>query len=141
MFDDTAPLGQAVDRDSTRELVINRAVTDIIQRTKAMRAAKSMKIYLEKHPADPPDETMLNLLGTSLFVAEQHTTAKGFLEQCAKLYEKQNARLEQTRPGEKRWGIEWLSAGEADRKLAERKKLIDEAAKLSVQAECRVCGI
>jgi hypothetical protein len=134
LFDDTAPLGQAVDRDSTRELVINRAVTDIIQRTKAMRAAKSMKIYLEKHPADPPDETLLNLLGTSLFVAEQHTTAKGFLEQCAKLYETQNARLEQTRPGEKRWGIEWLSAGEVDQKLAERKKQIDEVAKLAAQA-------
>jgi len=134
LFEDTAPLGQAVDREATRELVINRAVVDIIQHTKAMRAAKSIKTYLEKHPNDPPDETLLNLLGTSLFVAEQHTAAKGLLEQCAKLYETQNARLEQTRPGEKRWGVEWLAERDAQKKFDERKQLIDKANQLAAAA-------
>jgi S1-C subfamily serine protease len=134
LFEDTAPLGAAVDREPTRELVINRAVTDIIQRTKAMRAAKSLRTYLEKHPSDEPDEQLLNLLGTSLFVAEQHTAAKGFLEQCAKLYEAQNERLEKTRPGQRRWGIEWMSAREVARKFDERAVLIQNAAELAQQA-------
>jgi tetratricopeptide (TPR) repeat protein len=134
LFEETAPLGAYVDRDPTRELVINRAVTDIIQRTKAMRAAKSIKAYMEKHPEAAADEPMVNLLGTSLFVAEQHTTAKAFLQQCAVLYDKQSKQLEEKRPGEKRWGVEWLPASEAERKFAERQKALDNAAELTRQA-------
>jgi S1-C subfamily serine protease len=109
-------------------------VVDIIQHTMAMRAAKSIKIYLDKHPNDPPDETLLNLLGTCLYVAEQHTQGKQLLEQCAAVYQKQNARLEQTRPGEKRWGIQWLSAGEVEKRMAERKKQLDKVAQLQTEA-------
>jgi hypothetical protein len=134
LFEETAPLGAVVDREPTRELVINRAVTDIIQRTKAMRAAKSLKMYLEKHPAAEPDEQLLNLLGTSLFVAEQHTGAKGFLEQCAKLYDAENQRLEKTHPGQRRWGVQWLPANEVARKFAERQTQIQEYSNLAAQA-------
>ena len=134
LFEDDAPLGAAAERQADRDFLVNRAVLDIIQKTKAMRAAKSLKIYLEKHPNGPPDETILNLLGTSLFVAEQHTMAKGLLDQCAEVYQKQNTRLEETRPGEKRWGVEWLPAGEVDKKMGERKQQLNVVAQLRGQA-------
>jgi tetratricopeptide (TPR) repeat protein len=126
LFEDNSPLGSAVDRDLTREMVINRAVTDIIQRTKAMRAAKSLKAFLEKHPTDVPDEKLLNLFGTALFIADQHTANKTFLNQCAALYATWNTKLEATRPGEKRYGITWCSVSEADKRFAERQAKIDE---------------
>ena len=134
LFEDNSPLGAAVDRTPNREMVINRAALDIIQRTKAMRAAKSLTAWLQKHPGDKPDEDLLNILGTALFIAEQHTTGKSKLEQFAMVYQKENARLEDTRPGEKRWGVEWLAAREAQRKLDERTKALNEYAQLSRQA-------
>jgi hypothetical protein len=134
LFDDTAPLGSAVARSPNREMVINRAALDIIQRTKAMRAAKSLTAWLEKHPGDKPDEDLLNILGTALFIAEQHTTGKSKLDQFAQVYQKENERLEKTRPGEKRWGVEWLPAREADKKIEERSKALTEYAQLSHQA-------
>jgi post-segregation antitoxin (ccd killing protein) len=134
LFDDGAPLGEAVDRSPTREMVINRAALDIIQRTKAMRAAKSLTAWLQKHPGNQPDEDLLNILGTALFIADQHTTGKSKLEEFAQVYSRENERLEHTRPGEKRWGIEWLAEAEADRKIAERNKALSEFARYSRQA-------
>lgn len=134
LFDDSAPLGQAVDRFPNREMVINRAALDIIQRSKAMRAAKSLTAWLQKHPGDHPDEDLLNILGTALFIADQHTTGKSKLEQYAQIYQKENERLEQTRPGEKRWGIEWLPEREVDKKMAERNKVLTDYSQYSHQA-------
>jgi hypothetical protein len=133
LFDEASPLGAAVDREPSRELIVNRAVTDIIQKTKAMRAAKSIKSYLEKHP-DDADEKMLNLLGTALFIANQHTTSKAMLNQIADFYAKANADLEQTHPGEKRWGIEWLPAREVDQKFAAQKQAREEWQRHSAEA-------
>jgi hypothetical protein len=115
-------------------MVINRAALDIIQRTKAMRAAKSLTAWLEKHPGEKPDEDLLNILGTALFIAEQHTTGKSKLDQFAQVYQKENERLEKTRPGEKRWGVEWLPEREANKKIEERTKALTEYAQLSHQA-------
>ena len=85
-------------------------------------AAKSLTAWLQKHPGDHPDEDLLNILGTALFIADQHTTGKSKLEQFAEIYQKENERLEQTRPGEKRWGVEWLPERVVDKKMAERDK-------------------
>lgn len=134
LFDDSAPLGQAVDRWPNREMVINRAALDIIQRTKAMRAAKALTSWLQKHPGDHPDEDLLNILGTALFIADQHTTGKSKLEEFAQIYQKENERLEQTRPGEKRWGVEWLPEREVDKKMAERTKVLSDYAEYSRRA-------
>lgn len=134
LFEDSAPLGEAVDRSPTREMVINRAALDIIQRTKAMRAAKSLTAWLQKHPGDKPDEDLLDILGTALFIADQHTTGKSKLEEFARIYQKESERLEATRPGEKRWGVEWLPERDADRKIAERNKILAEYAQDSRQA-------
>jgi len=134
LFDDASPLGAAVDRSPNREMVINRAALDLIQRTKAMRAAKSLTNWLQKHPGNQPDEDLLNILGTALFIAEQHTTGKSKLDQFAQIYQKENERLEQTRPGEKRWGVEWLSARAADKKIEERNTALTQHAQLEHQA-------
>ena len=121
LFDDSAPLSRALAANPTRELVINRAVTDMMQRTKAMRAAKTLKEYLEKHP-DEPDQEVLDLFGTSLSIAASHTQEQSFLKKCAEYYELRNEQLEKTRPGEKRWGVRWMSAYEAQTHFEEQQK-------------------
>ena len=126
------PLCQQIVRDPTRPLVINRAVVDITQKTKAVRAARTLKEYLEKHPGEA-DETMVNLLGTAIAVGEEHTTARSFLNQCAEFYVKLNEQLEKTRPGQKRWGVQWLDEGEAQRKFDEKRKALQEAQRLTQQ--------
>lgn len=135
LFDDSAPLGQAADRLANREIVINRAALDIIQRTRAMRAAKLLTEWLTKHPSDQPDEDLLNILGTALFIADQHTSGKSMLEHFAQIYQQENERLEQTRPGEKRWGVEWMSAPVVDQKMAERTKALSDYAQNSRLAD------
>jgi len=130
LFEETTPLGRQIEQAPTRELVINRAVTDITQRTNAVRAAKTIKEYLEKHP-EAPDEQMLNLLLTAIDIGQQHSAAKSFLNQLGEYYQKRNEQLEQAHgSGEKRWGVEWLAASEVDRKFEEQKRAILEARKL-----------
>lgn len=135
LFSETAPLSRQIEQSPTRELVINRAVTDITQRTSAVRAAKTIKEYLDKHP-DQADEQMLNLLLTAIDVGQQHTAAKTFLNQLGDYYQKRNEQLEKAHGGgEKRWGVEWLSAAEVDQKFEEQKRAIVQARKLEQQRD------
>ena len=134
LFDDSAPLSRALAANPTRELVINRAVTDMTQRTKAMRAAKTLKEYLEKHP-DEADQEVLDLFGTSLSIAASHTQEQSFLKKCAEYYEQRNEQLEKTRPGEKRWGVRWMSMYEAQTHFDEQRKASEEWQKLAAQVK------
>lgn len=133
LFDDSAPLSRQLAADPTRDQVINRSVTDMIQRTKAMRAAKTLREYLEKHPQDN-DQEVLDLFGTALSIAAAHTQEQSFLKQCAEYYERRNEQLEKTRPGEKRWGVRWMSQYEAQLHFDEQRKAGEEWQKLVGQA-------
>ena len=132
--DDAQPLCRQLTRDPTRELVINRSVVDILQHTRAVRAAKTIKDYLDKHPTNA-DQTMLDLFFTAIVVGNQHAAGKSFLAQCEQDYEKLNAELEKTRPGEERWGVQWFAASEAERKKQEQRKAIATAQDLSRRAQ------
>jgi tetratricopeptide (TPR) repeat protein len=83
-----------------------------------MQAVKYIKNYLEAHPSPPAvvDEPMLNALGISLSQAETAGNKSSLFTDATKFYKKLNARLEATRPGEKRWGTEWIPAADVDTK-------------------------
>lgn len=135
LFGETSPLSRQIEQSPTRELVINRAVTDITQRTNAVRAAKTIKEYLDKHP-DQADEQMLNLLLTAIDIGQQHTASKTYLNQLGDYYRKLTEQLEKAHGGgEKRWGVEWLSAADVDQKFEEQKRAIVQAKKLQQQRD------
>jgi hypothetical protein len=91
-----------------------------------MRAAKVLKEYLITHPA-PLDEPALNAMAAALFQADDQVRRNSFYAQVAQFYDDYNAKLEATRPGEKRWGTSWLPSVQADRKL---KTYLDKRAKI-----------
>lgn len=110
----------------TRSLAVNTA--SILLRSKnAMRAAKFVRDYIAANPAAPPDEDCLNALATALAQADDTSRLNKFFAETIAFYESYNAKLEATRPGQKRWGAQWMSAKAAEVKLqkykAEQEKL------------------
>ena len=71
LFADDEPLGRAslVMNSPSRDLIWNRAVNDLTQKFNIMRSVKMLHDYMNAHT--DPDEPMLNLLGTALFVADE----------------------------------------------------------------------
>ncbi len=84
-----------------------------------MRAVKYIKTYYDSHPT-PVDEPMLNALGTVMNQVEPSAKRGSLFQDAAKLYTRLNAELEKARPGQKRWGIEWLDVAEVDSKFKAR---------------------
>ena len=80
-----------------------------------MQAAKHILVYFDAHPT-PPDEQMANALGIALAQAEDAGIKSALYADAVKAYKKLNTKLEATRPGEKRWGIDWLPAADVDKK-------------------------
>ncbi len=125
MFDEGAPLGRAAVSRPTREMVWNRAVTDVTQKFNIMRTVKMLKDYLEKHP-DPPDEDLINLFGTALNTADEtNPTNRKLLDDAIGYYGILNTQLEKTKPGQKRWGAQWLSEADAQSKYEDQAKYIE----------------
>ena len=98
-----------------RSVCCNLALA-LAQTHNPMRAAKVLKQYLTAHP-EPLDEPALNALAAAMFQADETTRRNDFFAQIGSFYESYNQKLEATRPGEKRFGTQWMSADEADRKL------------------------
>ena len=75
LFADDAPLGRAAlaMNSPSRDLVWNRAVNDLTQKFNIMRSVKMLHDYMDLHKE--PDEPLLNLLGTVLFVADETAPA------------------------------------------------------------------
>jgi ribosomal protein S27E len=122
LFDDAAPLGKAALGDPPREIVWNRAVLDMRQKFKVLRAVKGLREYMEKHKVQA-DEDLLNLLGTALSIANQNAPADPrFLNECADFYVLHNSELEKTKPGQHRWGVKWVSPEEAKAHAEEQRK-------------------
>ena len=69
-------------------------------------------------------------LGTALSQADDQARNLKFFKDCVAFYDQMNAKLEATRPGEKRWGSQWLPAKEADKKFKEYKDHLAEIDKL-----------
>jgi hypothetical protein len=117
----------------SRALVLNRAIMDLAQRPNVSRGVRELTAYLTAH-AEPPDELAINILGASLnLMAERYNGKRNPVWQASLAeWDRQNARLEQTRPGMHRWGVEWLD----EDKFARIQIVRDRAAKaISDQAE------
>ena len=91
-----------------RSAIINAAVCDIQLKTNAMRAVKNLKAFATAHP---DDEMAVSLWGVALDVAATKQRL-GKLDEYTADYLKANALLEQTRPGQHRWGTRWVTAME-----------------------------
>jgi hypothetical protein len=125
LFDNNSPLDRACNSKSvSRQLLVTRATLDATQGYLAMRTVVSLTNYLKEHP-DELDSEMLDLLFTALQKADVRVTNRALtLEPSIKLYEEFNSRLEATRPGEKRWGVQWVSKGQFDSEMKTRQAAI-----------------
>jgi Tfp pilus assembly protein PilF len=108
----------------SKPVVISTAAA-LLRSKNPMRGVKFLRDYISAHP---PDEDVLNAMATCLAQADNIARSNKYFQDSVKFYEAQNAKLEQTRSGEKRWGVEWLPAAEADRIQAKVKA---EEAKLA----------
>ena len=99
-----------------RAMVLNMAVLQI-GLNNPMRATKLIRDYLTAHAKDL-DEPMLNAMGTAMMLASDSAKKQTLFQEAVKFYFAYNARLEQARPGYKRWGVEWLPAREVDLRQA-----------------------
>jgi Trypsin-like peptidase domain len=111
-----------------RSTLLNASAA-LIRTHNPMRAAKFLRDYMAAH-ASEADETALNALGTALSQADDQSRNLKFFKDCVAFYDQMNAKLEATRPGEKRWGSQWLPAKEADKKFKEYKDRLAEIDKL-----------
>jgi hypothetical protein len=122
LYEDSTPLGKAALGDPPRDILWNRAVLDMRQKFKVLRAVKGLREYMEKHKLQS-DEEMLNLLGTGLSIANQNAPADPrFLNECAEFYVLHNSELERMRPGLHRWGVTWILPQEAEVHAEEQRK-------------------
>jgi hypothetical protein len=127
LFDDDEPLGRGTlpTSDPSRTLIWNRAVNDITQKFNIMRAIKTIQGYMEKHHED--DEQMTNLLGTACFIAdESNPPNRKVLDEAIGFYGQRSNDLERSRPGQRRWGIQWLPEADAQQKFDAYNKAIDD---------------
>lgn len=99
-----------------RAMVLNAAAANLAVKNQ-MRAAKLTKDYLAARPKEL-DEPMLNALGTALSKATATERKNRFFQEFAAFYVIANQRMELTRPGFKRFGMEWYPATEANAKSA-----------------------
>jgi tetratricopeptide (TPR) repeat protein len=94
----------------SRSLVLNLASVHVRQKN-PMRAAKLARDFLAAHP-DAPDEQVLSALGIALSQADEAARKGQLFRDAVKAYETATAKLESTRPGMKRWGVEWVPQAE-----------------------------
>jgi hypothetical protein len=125
LFESNSPLDRVCNsKGVSRQLLVTRATLDATQGYLAMRTVVSLTNYLKEHP-DELDSEMLDLLFTALQKADERVTNRALtLEPSMKLYEDFNTRLEGTRLGEKRWGVQWVSASKFDDEIKKRKAAI-----------------
>jgi hypothetical protein len=103
---------------------VTRATLDATQGYLAMRTVVGLSNYLKEHP-DELDSELLDLLFTAIMKADARVSNRELtLEPSMKLYEEFNSRLEATRPGEKRWGVQWVNKSTFDAQMKKRQAAI-----------------
>jgi hypothetical protein len=105
-----------------RTLIINRAILDIAQRINVTRGIKELKEYFAKNPAS--DETALNVFGAGVGMAglDERFFQTPYYQSLLELYGAKNKELEARRPGEGRWGNEWLSGALLKQKVKQQEE-------------------
>ena len=89
--------------------LVNRSVLSLVQHSSPMRAIKDIQAYLASHPE--PDEVLLNILGACLYVAtaDNQMSRSDLYKLSTSFFENKVKELEKTRPGQRRWGLNWVS--------------------------------
>jgi hypothetical protein len=126
LFGDGEPLGRAslAINSPARDLIWNRAVNDMTQKFNIMRSVKMLHDYMDAHT--DPDEPLLNLLGTILFIADEtNPPDRRMLDDAIGFYSQRSMDLEKTHPGQRRWGIQWLSEDDAKAQFDAYNKALD----------------
>jgi hypothetical protein len=103
----------------TRYLAINSAVIHIRGKDPT-RGAKVLKTYLSL-PATPHDERAYDLFITSLSQFSDQAKQNNFYKSCQNFADSYAGKLAEDHPGQKLWGIDWVSADDADKKIADLK--------------------
>ncbi len=101
-------------------LAVNLAASQLASRQSA-RAVKLLSDYLKAH--DDAGETLVNALAAALANCEAGFKHSRDFAAARTIYLKASSALELQRPGEKRWGIQWLSAAEVDQRNAEMVRI------------------
>lgn len=94
----------------SREVTLNLAYA-LLRSRNPMRGAKMIKDYLAANSAKL-DEEALNAFAICLGQSSEESRVNKFWTECVSFYEQYNAKLEATKPGQKRWGINWVSQSE-----------------------------
>jgi hypothetical protein len=133
LFENGTPLDRAcTSKGAPRQLLLTRASLDLTQGYLAMRTAVGLTSYLKEHPNEL-DSEILDVLFSALTEAEERVTNRTALNGMIKNYEDFNARLEATRPGKRRWGVEWVSEPEFKVNMRKRDAVLREIAKAQDQ--------
>lgn len=131
-------LDQARNRTPTpdRALVLNRAMLDLRQRVNVMRGVKDLTAYLK--PGDP-DETAVDLLGACLSLARKNPriTQNAVYQAGEKQLAASVGAVERTRPGERKWGNQWMS----DKQFVDIKKQLEQAERDRRDAQARADAV
>jgi DNA repair exonuclease SbcCD ATPase subunit len=103
---------------SNRSIVINMGILDITNKATIVRGLKSLRPFIQSHMED---EQAINLFGQAIDVAVREFPNVNFNEYIAD-YQKANKVLEASKPGMKRWGVDWISGAEFAKLEDTRKK-------------------
>jgi predicted Zn-dependent protease len=93
-----------------------------------LRAIKLLVQYMTNFSG--VDEVALNALAVTLNQTDDPSRKSRLYTDAVKVYARQNAKLEQLRPGMKRWGTTWLPADQADQKNAAWTDAVASSTKL-----------
>lgn len=133
LFENGTPLDRAcTSKGAPRQLLLTRAALDLTQGYLAMRTAVGLTSYLKEHPNEL-DSEILDVLFSALTKAEERVTNRTALDGMIKNYEEFNARLEATRPGKRRWGVEWVGEAEFKANMKKRDAVLRELDKAQGQ--------
>lgn len=93
-----------------RGLTMNLAYA-LLRSRNPMRGVKVIKDYLVARPT-ALDEEALNAYAICLGQSSEEARGNRFWTECVAFFDQYNKRVEATRPGYKRWGVEWVPQSE-----------------------------
>lgn len=106
---------------SNKSIVLNAARLDIVSRTDAMRAATNLQKYMTAHPEDAD---ALDLWGVALATVVR--SKRRLPDEKVEQFISAQTLVEQTRPGFRRWGVEWVDAARWDEMEREREEILQD---------------
>jgi len=114
-----APIEKALPKLKNDPVFINNAAAVYVNAL-PMRSVKILKDYMSDSSHEVTEQ-LQNALGTSMARADDRSRQQTLFADATKLYFVNDAKLESGHSGQKRWGMNWVSADEATSKWAKIK--------------------